>query len=49
MLAESAPELAREIGPELQRRMDALERVLLKFPVPPDSGWYMNMLIAQVR
>lgn len=49
MLAETAPGLAAEIGPELQRRVDALERVLLRFPTPPDSGWYMNMLTAQVR
>jgi SAM-dependent methyltransferase len=48
LLAEDDPALAASIQPELQRRMDVLERALLKFPKLPDAGWYMQMITARV-
>jgi SAM-dependent methyltransferase len=49
LVAEYAPQLAQALALPLLQQMDALERVLLRMPKPPDSGWYMTLISAKVR
>jgi hypothetical protein len=49
MLAEDDPELARALAPELLQRVDQLEQDLIAQDPLPDTGWYMQMITAQVR
>lgn len=49
MLAEDDPELARVLAPELLQRVDQLEQDLIAQDPLPDTGWYMQMITAQVR
>lgn len=44
MIDESFPEFSSTIFNNLQNQMDCLEQILLKYPNPPDCGWYMNLL-----
>ena len=49
LLTDAAPELAADIAPSLMAQMDALERVVLRLPKRPDTGWYMALAEVRIR
>lgn len=49
MLRDCDADLADQLAGELMPQVDALERVLLRLPRLPDTGWYMRLVEARVR